>query len=240
MRVHRFYLPEELTDSLQISDTALVHQWQRVLRVPEGNELRLFNGKGKERTYRIDAYTKDYCTLSLVREGHARVPSRSLTLFFSLLKKEKNEWVIQKGTEIGVTHFVPIISERTEKTGFPLERMRKIAIEAAEQCGRADVPEIASPVSLESAVKEYARSMTLFVCHEGGMGVPAIHSESVGCFIGPEGGWSNEELDLFSYSNIRTVSLGEFTLRAETACLAATLAFSAVPDYQTPETKGGE
>lgn len=232
MRTHRFYFPGELPDLLHVSDSALVHQWRRVLRILEGQEVRLFDGRGKERTYRVAEYTKDHgASLAFVREELARFPTHSVTLFFALLKKEKSEWVIQKGTELGATRFVPVISDRTEKTGCSLERMRKIAIEAAEQCGRSDIPEITSPASLRSVLEQYKGEMTLVVCHEGGgRDVRANVAGPVGCLVGPEGGWSDAEIELFSSSGIPLVSLGEFTLRAETACIAAVLLFSTRPE----------
>jgi 16S rRNA (uracil1498-N3)-methyltransferase len=221
MRIHRFYLPEQLEEELTVTDERLLHQWRTVLRVPEGGSLRLFNGRGVERIYAVTAYEKRDALLRFREDAESKTPSGNVTLFFSLLKKDKNEWVIQKCTEIGISRFVPIISERTEKTGFSLERIGKIAIEAAEQCGRADIPELLEPMPIDGAIAEFGPSMELYVCDEGG-GTENIGSlDAVGCFVGPEGGWTDGEKKKFSDSGIRTLSLGKFTLRAETAAIVA-------------------
>jgi 16S rRNA (uracil1498-N3)-methyltransferase len=227
MRIHRFYVPKRLSDALTVSDDALIHQWRKVLRIPEGGSVRLFDGCGVERLYIILAYSSDGNAILSAREDLAPImPSRHVTLFFSLLKKDKNEWVIQKCTEVGVSRIVPVISERTEKTGFSLERAKKITIEAAEQCGRGDIPEILEPMPLSVAIREFSSKMRLFVCEKEGKVVVLGGDEPAGYFVGPEGGWTDAEKTEFMESGVLPVSLGGFTLRAETACIAAALRFS--------------
>src|SRR5690606_20204102 len=98
------------------------------------------------RLYKIVQVEKDGVKLELVTEFERKLPERHIYLFFSLLKKDKNEWVLQKCTELGVRNFVPIVADRSEKTGFNLERSEKIVIEAAEQCGRSDIPDVREPI----------------------------------------------------------------------------------------------
>jgi 16S rRNA (uracil1498-N3)-methyltransferase len=142
-------------------------------------------------------------------------------LFWSLLKKDKNEWVLQKCTELGVSHFVPIISDRTEKTGFDEGRALKIVQEAAEQCGRSDIPRIREPLGIDAIIQEYKDKIVLYFAeqhHE--QNAEDLVDQPCGIFVGPEGGWTEEEKQLLE-SHCHKLNIAEFTLRAETACVTA-------------------
>lgn len=223
MRLHRFFVrPDdlELTHDLWVHDQRLLNQWLRVLRYRVGDQLVLFDGERSERLYRIEEIEKDGVHLNMVTDFERKLPGKHVYLFFSLLKKDKNDWVLQKGTELGVRNFVPVLAARSEKTGFNLERAEKIVIEAAEQCGRSDIPQLREPVLLETAFNEYSGKVQLLVCHEGSNNTEYISDDKpVGVFIGPEGGWTKEELALFDERGLRRLQLGELTLRAETAAI---------------------
>ena len=150
-----------------------------------------------------------------------KLPKNHVYLFFSLLKKDKNEWVLQKGTELGVRNFVPIIASRSEKTGLNRERVNKIVIEAAEQCGRSDIPNVREPLELKTALNEYKGKVQILVCDESLDKNTDISNEPVGIFIGPEGGWTQDEIDQFEKVSAGHFHLGNLTLRAETAAIAA-------------------
>ena len=128
--------------------------------------------------------------------------------------------MLQKCTELGVSHFVPLITERTEKTGFDIERAKKIIIEAAEQCGRSDIPTVREPIGLLSAIDELNGKIELYMCDQEGEDVKNI-SKDIGIFVGPEGGWSDSEKQLFESKGVKRLNIHDFTLRAETACIAA-------------------
>jgi 16S rRNA (uracil1498-N3)-methyltransferase len=138
-----------------------------------------------------------------------------------LLKKDKNDWVLQKCTELGISNFVPILAERSEKTGFNVERAEKIVIEAAEQCGRSDIPHVREPLTLAEAIHEYKDKITLLMCDEQAETAMPSSDKPVGILIGPEGGWDQTELDLFKEQGLGSLHLGHLTLRAETAAVAA-------------------
>lgn len=231
MRLHRFYVHDmhnkwgaiELTQDLWIHDERLLNQWLRVLRFQVDDEVVLFNEQ-TERQYRITQLGNDGVHVQLVTERERQTPTREVYLFWSMLKKDKNEWVVQKATELGISHFVPLLTERTEKTGFDEDRAKDIAIEAAEQCGRADIPAIREPIGLEAALTEFKDKLQLYIAEQGGEGlVGAVTDDQrpYGVFIGPEGGWSEAEKALFITNQVAHLGLGQFTLRAETACLAA-------------------
>lgn len=227
--MNRFYTGEtkdrsgvlELTEHVWLNDVELVNQILRVLRMRPNEELVLFDGKGSERLYRIEEIEPKAVHLYHVTDLVPKHPKRKITLAFSMLKKDKNEWILQKCTELGVSHFIPILSDRTEKTGFDSERAHKIVVEAAEQCGRHDIPAISEPQALRSFVSEYEAHMPIFVTDMGNEKPIQLNAEKYVVLVGPEGGWSQLERDLFKEKNLQHIGLGDFTLRAETACIAA-------------------
>lgn len=232
MRTHRFYTeglvnkwgPVELNHSIWLHDPKLLHQWLRVFRFREGQEVILFNDT-TERLYRLTKIESDMSVhAELVTELERHLPQQHIYLLWSLLKKDKNDWILQKATELGVRNFVPIIAERSEKLGFDVDRARRIVIEAAEQCGRSDIPVIREPVGLEAAMHEYV-DVPLFVAEQAVTGVPVVEPhvqlERLGVLIGPEGGWSDAEKQLFIDQALLHISVAQFVLRAETAVVAA-------------------
>lgn len=230
MRLHRFYIPPhtiELTHEFWVHDEVLRKQWLKVFRYREGAKVVLFDGERSERLYRIVQIEPDGVKLQLVTEFERILPDKHVYLFFSLLKKDKNEWVLQKCTELGVRNFVPVIAERSEKTGFNMERAEKIIIEAAEQCGRSDIPQVREPLQLDTVLAEYRDKVRLFAADEThAPTVPELDpQESIGIFIGPEGGWTEQELSQFKSTGVEGLYLGQMTLRAETAAVTAVSRF---------------
>jgi 16S rRNA (uracil1498-N3)-methyltransferase len=222
MRLHRFYAPDvELAHDFWLHDEKLLHQWRNVLRYQPGQQVVLFDGRKYERLYKIDELDRDEAHLILVTDFERKVPKRTVYLLWSLLKKDKNEWVLQKGTELGVSHFLPLIADRSEKTGFNHERAQKIVIEAAEQCGRGDIPTVREPLHVVTAIDQLQEKIVLYICEQDGEDAPGEKREHVGVLIGPEGGWSDAEKELFTAKGIKHLNLHDFTLRAETACVAA-------------------
>lgn len=233
MKLHRFFAgdlhdkfgPVQLRHHVWVNDQGLVNQWVRVLRLGVGDQLVLFNGQGEDRLYKIHKIEDTSVGLELVTELEPNFPKAQVYLFFCSLKKDKNEWVLQKCTELGVSHLVPIISERTEKTGFDIERANKIVTEASEQCGRSDIPRLREPVGLQASLDEFKDKIHLFYAeqHEEDPRSKIQDPRSqkaVGIFIGPEGGWTDTEKQLLD-SYAKKLNIAQFTLRAETACVVA-------------------
>jgi 16S rRNA (uracil1498-N3)-methyltransferase len=223
MKIHRFYInPEhELKHDFWLHDERLVHQWKRVLRFNSGEELVLFDGLGNDRLYRLTELTDREAHLQYVTDFEPKMPKRDIYLLWALLKKDKNDWVLQKCTELGVSHFIPLLADRSEKLGFNVERAEKIVIEAAEQCGRSDIPTVREPMHIPTALEEFGGKMPLFICEQGGDEPENVMLKSAGVFIGPEGGWSDREKSLFTKAELPHLNLHDFTLRAETAAVAA-------------------
>lgn len=226
---HRFYSGDtkdrsgelSLMHDLWINDQVLANQVLRVLRMRLGEQLVLFDGKGREVLYKIAEIEPRAFRLEMVTELVPKHPARKLTLAWSLLKKDKNDWVIQKCTELGVSHFVPIISERTEKTGFDEGRAHKIIVEAVEQCGRHDIPTVQEPIDLRNFIGQHVESTSIFVADMDGDVVGKTDLDHAVILVGPEGGWSDAERAFFAEKSLPTIGLGHFTLRAETASIAA-------------------
>ncbi len=228
MKLHRYYVGDkDLINDFWFDEPKLFHQWTRVLRYQVGRELVLFNSAREERLYKIEKIGNDAVHLKLITELVPKLPKKELYLCFSVLKKDKNDWVLQKATELGVSHFVPLICDRTEKTGFDSERAEKIVIEAAEQCERTDIPRIREPLTPQTLIKELEGKVIIYVAEKSEKSI-SKNFEKAAILIGPEGGWSDGEKSFFKSKNLAHFSLSEFTLRAETAAVAATTLFGVV------------
>lgn len=224
MRVHRFYTGNELKlkKDFWLHDPAMLWQWNKVLRFREGQEVILFDGLETDRLYKIVKLDKTEAHLQMVTELAQTLPKRNVYLLWSLLKRDNNEHILQKCTELGVSNFVPLITDRTIKKEFNMERAHKIVQEAAEQCGRSHIPHVREPVHLLKALDEYRDHLMLFVAHLG-HDTPGIYKpgQKYGVLIGPEGGWSDAEQEIFAREDYAGLNLGDFTLRAETAAVVA-------------------
>ena len=222
MKLHRFFVKDiELGHDFWLHDEKLLHQWNNVLRFNAGQQIVLFDGAQHDKLYKIDEIKKSEAHLALITDFERKVPKRNVYLLWSLLKKDKNDWVLQKCTELGVSHFLPLIADRSEKTGFNHERAEKIIIEAAEQCGRSDVPTVREPMHIATAIEQLHEKIELYICEQDGEDSVGKEVDSVGVLIGPEGGWSDAEKALFKVKGIRHLNLHDFTLRAETAAVIA-------------------
>jgi len=224
MRAHRFYIAgSNLDHDFWLHEPAILHQWNKVLRFRGGQQVVLFNNT-QEKLYTVEELKPDEAHLVYVTDFKRRLPTKDVYLLWSLLKKDKNDWVLQKCTELGVNHFVPLLADRSEKTGFNIERAQKIIIEAAEQCGRSNIPSLRQPINVQTAITELQQKITLLVCQQSENNETpdwdATKKGSYGVLVGPEGGWSDAEKQLFTTHNLSHININDFTLRAETACVS--------------------
>ncbi|MBI3549372.1 MAG: 16S rRNA (uracil(1498)-N(3))-methyltransferase [Elusimicrobia bacterium] len=217
----------------------------KVLRYKEGHSVELFDGKGGRYTGVIRKVYEDGVdgeVTGTVESPHPG-PKVRLNLYQGLLKASRWEFVLEKGTEIGVSTFIPVTTSRTvvllreeERIHNKIERWGKIVMASAKQCRRADLPTIQSPVPLRDALKTAAEDGPILFAWEKMAGSSAkstvreaLHaalkdskdSITVSLFIGPEGGFHDEEVDLAEVHGATLFALGSNTLRAETASLAA-------------------
>lgn len=225
MRLHRFFTEEEIGErkTLEIKTEHLLHQWRNVLRFVIGDRVILFDGKGSDFLCEISTLTKNVASLSVLEETKGIIPSKKITLFISLIKRENLELVLEKATELGVSRIIPVVADRSEKKSLNHERSLKIVIEASEQSGRANVPILDETMTIEEAVEKHRGEMSLVVFDPTGTPNREISTKdsSLGLFVGPEGGFTRAELEFFTEKEIPILKLGEQILRAETASIVA-------------------
>jgi 16S rRNA (uracil1498-N3)-methyltransferase len=230
MRLHRFYVSQPLGEEVVIEDVSLIHQWTHVFRYTINDSVILFNGDGNDYCYSLLSIQKKTCTLTLSGTTRSYIPSRTVTLCLSCIKKDNFELAIAKATELGITRIIPIISSRSEKKNISHERLEKIVIESAEQCGRGDVPSIAPIAALATVLTTMKPTNRGVVFTFDGVPYSTIantlDTKDVLLFVGPEGGWSEDDLALMTEHNFIHCTLGPTVLRAETAAIVATSLFT--------------
>lgn len=237
MRLHRFYIEKRIGNEGEISltDHELIHQMLNVFRFQAGQQIILFDGSGAEYLSEIILISKKEISFKILSVEIKKVSNKKVSLYLSLIKKNNFEWACEKCTEIGVSEIHPIISERSEKKDLNLERLNKIVKEASEQSGRVILPQIFSIKNLDQAVSQVVKEGMVGVvfcptapsseCHPALSKAGIGRSNKVAAFIGPEGGWSEKEIELFKKNNFEILSLGQNILRAETAAIVSSSLF---------------
>ncbi len=210
----------------------------QVMRRGLGDEVALFNGRDGEWRARIAQIGRRDCLLTVEARLRVQAAGPDLELIIAVIKRAPLEWSVEKATELGVSRVRLVTTRRTNTDHVRLERLTAIAIEAAEQTGRLDVPEIVAPEPLGSLLDSWPTDRALVFCDEGGGGSPALTASlpppPAAVLIGPEGGFSPEErARLLALSYAARVSLGPRILRADTAAVAAlTLWQASVGDWR--------
>lgn len=229
MKLHRFIGNFPLHEKrFWISDKDLAHQMRSVLRIEVGEHVVLCDGHGNEAEAVVRSYDARAVEVEIVAaQKHSMETARSVVLYLAVLKKENFELVVQKATEVGIAEIVPMITARTVKTSLNESRMIKIATEAAEQSGRTTVPVVHAPIMFADAVERAsaAHAINWFFDIGGDAILPMRDTRptirDAGIFIGPEGGWIDDERAIARSRSLKRVSLGPLTLRAETAAIVA-------------------
>ena len=191
------------------------HYLEKVLRFQPGEYFIGFDKHDGE--WEI-VYEKPYyrCT----KQRKLASSTQPCWLAFSPLKHDPMSFLIEKATEIGVTDFQPIITERTNSHRINIERLRKNATEASQQCERLDIPTIHEPMPLNSFLNNLPKNIHWHCCLErSDSGISEIQFPA-GFIVGPEGGWSNQERTMLE-KNTTSISLGKNILRAETAAIVS-------------------
>ncbi len=223
----RFFV-EKVGETTTLSGEEFEHA-KNVLRLGVGAEVILLDNSGKEYTAVVSAVGKKEMLLNLVREEACeREPKTPIALAFGYLKNaDKNEFIVQKAVELGVSRLVCFSSEYSSAymNGNKLERLNKVSKEAAKQCLRAVAPEVEYAENLPKALESLSGFKNkLFACEfaeKSGAEISSI-SGSTAIVIGSEGGFSRAEEELAHTKGFASVSLGKRILRAETAAVALT------------------
>jgi 16S rRNA (uracil1498-N3)-methyltransferase len=230
MAVHRFYINGQLNefpgDELTIGGEP-AHRISIVLRMRPGERLALFDGSRELECELIELRPR--VRVRVLEELTDAVQPRRLTLFQGLIRPNRFEWLIEKVTEIGVAAIVPVITAqaavRPQSIGAGrFDRWRRILVEASEQSGRRFPPALHDPIDLAGAIQSAPRPAVF--AWEGMRSQPVSAIEVTGSemslFIGPEGGWSDDEVNLARESGLAFLNLGPNILRSETAAIVAT------------------
>jgi 16S rRNA (uracil1498-N3)-methyltransferase len=201
-----------------------------VLRLKEGAQVLVFDGISGEWVARISEASKK--RMILVVDQLSRPPESipDLWLAFAPVKRAQTDWLVEKATELGASRLLPVITRRTIAERVRVERLESIAIEAAEQCGRTRVPQVAEPVQLARFIEELDPARHLYFADESGGEslLSAFREGPAAILVGPEGGFTSEERAFIRSSGACAISLGPRILRAETAALAALSAYMAL------------
>lgn len=224
MKIHRFYISPgayPTTEKPLITEEKLVLQLSRVLKLRTGEYIDLFDGLGRVERFEIQSISKEGVSLQHREALPQLTPKKNAAVAFSIVKKDTTEWIVQKCVELGVSHVYPCITERSEKKGLSFERLSRIVIEAVEQSGWGTIPEVHTIQPMMNVISHFEGLK--YICSATGERV-GIYPNSDTPFllcIGPEGGFTEKELGEAQKNGCTAVSLGEQTLRAETAVVAA-------------------
>ena len=227
----RLFVPEPLAPGARRIDGPAAHYLAGVMRVKPGDPVRLFDDVTGEWLAIVAEASKRALTLDVTEQLAAREAVPDLWLLAAPLKKGRIDWMAEKACELGVARFVPVVTRRTVVDKPNVERLRAHMIEAAEQCGRTALPEVAEPVKLAALLRGWPAERTLYFADELG-GEPACEAMKPGpaaLLIGPEGGFDDEErAAIRAVTQARGISLGPRILRADTAAAAAVSIWMAV------------
>ena len=199
-----------------------------VLRMQEGGEVLVFNGRDGEWTARLVQPSRKKLILDVVSQTRPQDPLPDLHYLFAPLKVGRLDYIVQKAVEMGAGLLQPVMTQHVQGKITSLERLQANVVEAAEQCGVLAVPEVATPVKLKDLLERWPADRRILFCDESDAGsnplpiLQGIHERKLALLIGPEGGFSEEERHLLrSLSFVTAIPLGPRILRADTAAVAA-------------------
>lgn len=219
----RLFVPDTLSPALPVTlSPDAVHYLFHVMRLQPGDLFSAFNGRDGEWTVRLKSLNKKEGVFLPESQTRTQQNPPRLILCPALIKKDPMDFVLQKATEIGVSAIYPLITERTVVSRLNMDRARAILIEAAEQSERLTVPELFEPASPATVLKSLPMDVTpVCLAERQTTDFRPTPQNPHALFIGPEGGWTQTELNLFQKEGVSFWHLGDTILRAETAAVAA-------------------
>lgn len=239
--MHKFFTPKELIngDVAKIIGDDVKHIY-KVLRISEGEKITLNNCEGVEYLGRVKSVSKQEVLIDILEELESNNESDvNIYLFQGLPKSQKMDLIVQKGTELGITEFIPTITHRVDvklKGEFKkLDRLNRIALEAAKQSKRSIIPKVLEPIEFDEVLEKINSLDLLIVPYENAnnFGIKTLINElrkennidnikNIGIFVGPEGGIEEDEIERLKDKGAYIVTLGKRILRTETAGFVAT------------------
>ena len=224
----RLYFPDKIQSDLSSHLTnEQTHYVKDVMRLKIGDKISIFNTLGEWKAA-IESYEKNGAKIKIMEKVRDKDNEKNIWLAFSPIKQNPLNFVIQKGTELGVRKFIPILSDRTIVREVNIERIKKIIVEASEQSNRISVPEINKPDSLKNFLSIFPKNGCLIFCdiNSNQNNLKNIFEKKVDgpmcILIGPEGDFSeNERKMIIDHNQTYSISLAKNILKAETAALSA-------------------
>ncbi len=225
-----FYIEELTTQNVVLNEETSKHIVQ-VLRMQNGEQLQLTDGKGNLFTCEITDNNRKRCAVAIKQTISHQPSATNISVAVSLLKNSSRfEWFLEKATEIGVNEIIPLLCERTEKTAFKHERMNSILVSAMLQSQQTYLPLLHEPTKFQQFITQQFDNTSKFIahCEDEGNKLHLNHyitkSSNQLILIGPEGDFTKQEIESAFKNNFTPVSLGNTRLRTETAgIVAATL-----------------
>ena len=241
MRLHRFFIPPELISEKETRlPAAEARHLKNVLRICEGERVEIFDGKGGNWSGFVELRRGEVFICELEKIPSRYPPAARLVLAMAMIKPARFEWALEKAAELGVDEIIPLYTARgeirisSEKISGRLTRWDRIVKESSKQCRRANVPRVSSPLEFRDFLssEEYSvKNKILFYEKSDNQWLTdrIETSEDTIICIGPEGGWTEEEIETAEKSGYRIFSLGPRILRAETAAIAVISVLQFIP-----------
>jgi 16S rRNA (uracil1498-N3)-methyltransferase len=219
----RLYVDQPLAQGAAVTlEAAPANYLANVLRLGPGAQVKLFDDRSGEWLAEIAEAGRKRVTLSVTRHLREREPVPDLWLLFAPVKRGRIDWLVEKATELGAARLVPVLTRRTIVDRLNLDRLRAHVIEAAEQCERTALAELAEPQKLGALLAGWPAERILYFADENGGEPLKAQPGPAAILIGPEGGFTDEErVAIRALPQARPVTLGPRILRADTAALAA-------------------
>jgi 16S rRNA (uracil1498-N3)-methyltransferase len=220
--LRRIFVKENIEKKvIKTEDKEILHRLKNVLRIKVGEEIILFNDMDGEFLCKVNSIGSGVIIFeNLKKLNNCAEPELKINLYQAIIKKDKFEFLTEKAVETGVFSITPLITERTVKTNINILRLKKIAKEATEQSGRIYIPQIYEKTNFKDAIKK--EKFSLLLHPRGEKHLKALIKEikklkEINIFIGPEGGFSDEEIQLAKECGVKIVNFGSRILRSETA-----------------------
>ncbi|WP_296065247.1 16S rRNA (uracil(1498)-N(3))-methyltransferase [uncultured Agrobacterium sp.] len=228
-RMQRLYIETSLAEGVGQEATAEHFNYlANVLRLADGAEILLFNGRDGEWKARLSFPSRKKIVLIPAEQTRRQPEAPDLHYLFAPLKVGRMDYLIQKAVEMGAGVLQPVMTQHVQGKIHSTEKLRANAIEAAEQCGILSLPEVAEPVKLKEMLETWPEDRRIIYCDEGDAGqnplpvLQAVKERKLALLVGPEGGFSEEERALLrSLAFVTPIPLGPRILRADTAAVAA-------------------
>ena len=220
MALKSVFLPNPVPDSDRLRISGDEHHHLTVGRVGVGEVVEVLDGNGGVWTAEVVDVTRKETDVRVVEKRHVQRSGPEIILAISLIKASAFELAVEKAVEVGVTRLIPVIAHRSNlTTSRRLDRWTRIVVEAAKQSKRYYLPPIDEPAKFEYVLDLPAATKIVFAERGGGPLKSALAGSPALCLVGPEGGWTDPELEMARLKGFHLVGLGETILRSETAAI---------------------